>query len=120
MNVSYDLTDHIAAALVAAKARDGLVTVFAHGSTIALTVMRDEPGTTQDLHRVLDRIAPDDGAPCMTSRRRSEPLLERVFIRHRDKRCGAMANRELGMCSTHRVVLIDFGLHPAKRRALLD
>ncbi len=121
LNASYDLTAQIAAALVTENAADGLVTVFAHGSTVGLTVMRYEPGAVQDLLRALDRIAPDaepylhgltTGDPNGFSHVRSSIIGTSVAVPWR--------KGEFGMSDTHRVVFIDFDLHPSERRILLD
>jgi secondary thiamine-phosphate synthase enzyme len=39
----------------------GLVTVFAVGSTVAVTTMEYEPGGVSDLQRLLDRLIPPQG-----------------------------------------------------------
>ena len=41
--------------------RNGVVTVFASGSTCAVTAMEFEPGLVRDFPGMLNRIAPDKG-----------------------------------------------------------
>jgi len=121
LNSSYDLTDEIVNVLRQRGAGDGLVGVFAHGSTIGLVIMRYEPGAMQDLLRALERAAPDDasylhglttGDPNGFSHVRSSLLGTSVLVPY--------AGGELAMSATHRVVLIDFDLKPATRRVLID
>ncbi|MFB7631688.1 YjbQ family protein [Streptomyces sp. NPDC056149] len=122
LNSHYDLTDEIAAHLRASDAGDGLAGVFAHGSTVGLTIIRYEQGAVTDLLRTLERIAPDDGNrylhelttgdPNGFSHLKSSLLGTSVLVPFRDG--------EPAMSPTHRVVLFDFDLKPATRRIFLD
>ncbi|MGW1533211.1 YjbQ family protein [Streptomyces aureus] len=125
LNSHHDLTDTIADSLREHGAGDGLAGVFAHGSTIGLTVMRYEPGAVQDLLRTLERIAPESPAgagrylhelttedPNGFSHLKSSLLGTSLLVPFRD---GALA-----MSPSHRVVLFDFDLKPATRRVFLD
>jgi len=123
LNASYDITDKVSGAIDFDPdgAGDGLVSLFAHGSTIALVVMRYEPGTIQDLLRALDTLAPDNisylhglttGDPNGFSHIRSTLLGTSINVPWRD---GALALSPL-----HRIVLIDFDLAPATRRVFVD
>ncbi|WP_030942513.1 YjbQ family protein [Streptomyces sp. NRRL S-646] len=125
LNSHYDLTDRIAAALQEHGTGDGLAGVFAHGSTIGLTVMRYEPGAVQDLLRTLERIAPESPAdggrylhelttadPNGFSHLKSSLLGTSLLVPFRDGR--------LAMSPSHRVVLFDFDLKPATRRVFVD
>ncbi|MEU8779611.1 YjbQ family protein [Streptomyces sp. NPDC048606] len=121
----HDLTDHIARALAEHGAGDGLAGVFAHGSTVGLTVMRYEPGAVRDLLTVLDRLAPDSpdagarylhelttGDPNGSAHLKSSLLGTSLLVPFT---AGALA-----MSPTHRVVLFDFDFLPATRRILID
>lgn len=55
-----DLTDGVARIVAGAGADRGLVTVFATGSTVAVTTMEFEPGGVQDLQELLNRLIPPD------------------------------------------------------------
>lgn len=125
LNAHYDLTDRIAEALGEQGAGDGLAGVFAHGSTVGLTVMRYEPGAVQDLLRALERIAPESPAdgdrylhelttadPNGFSHLKSSLLGTSLLVPFRGGR--------IGMSASHRVVLFDFDLKPATRRVFLD
>jgi secondary thiamine-phosphate synthase enzyme len=56
-----DLTDGVARIVAGAGVDRGLVTVFATGSTVAVTTMEYEPGGVHDLQQVLDRLIPASG-----------------------------------------------------------
>ena len=56
-----DLTEGVARIVGTAGVDHGLVTVFAVGSTVAVTTMEYEPGGVWDLQRLLDRLIPAQG-----------------------------------------------------------
>ena len=56
-----DLTPGIRRLIETAELDRGLVTVFATGSTVAVTTMEYEPGGVQDLQELLDRLVPRTG-----------------------------------------------------------
>jgi secondary thiamine-phosphate synthase enzyme len=53
-----DLTEGVRTVLGTSGVRLGVVTVFATGSTVAVTTMEYEPGGVRDLHELLDRLIP--------------------------------------------------------------
>jgi secondary thiamine-phosphate synthase enzyme len=53
-----DLTEGVARIVRTASVDRGLVTVFATGSTVAVTTMEHEPGGVSDLQALLDRLIP--------------------------------------------------------------
>jgi secondary thiamine-phosphate synthase enzyme len=53
-----DLTDGVARIVKTSGIERGLVTVFAIGSTLAVTTMEHEPGGVHDLQVLLDRLIP--------------------------------------------------------------
>lgn len=55
-----DITDDVTIAVNESKIEDGIVTVFAPGSTMAVTTLEYEPGLIFDLTQALERIAPQD------------------------------------------------------------
>ncbi len=55
-----DLSDNIGTWLGSVAAGDGQLTVFAPGSTAAITTIEYEPGAVADLNQALERIAPSD------------------------------------------------------------
>jgi secondary thiamine-phosphate synthase enzyme len=56
-----DLTEGVSRVVDAAGAREGVATVFARGSTLAVTTMEYEPGGVEDLQTLLDRLVPVAG-----------------------------------------------------------
>jgi secondary thiamine-phosphate synthase enzyme len=57
-----DLTEGVRSVVGRSNVSDGLVAVFARGSTVAVTTMEYEPGGVSDLSEMLDRLIPTDGA----------------------------------------------------------
>jgi len=55
-----DITDKVAAAIAASRARSGTATVFVVGSTAGVTTIEFEPGAVADLNKVFERLAPRD------------------------------------------------------------
>ncbi len=53
-----DITDDVIMAVKDSGIDDGIVTVFAPGSTMAVTTLEYEPGLVFDLTQALERIAP--------------------------------------------------------------
>ena len=56
-----DVTEGVARIVAASGADRGLVTVFAVGSTAAVTTMEYEPGGVSDLQELLGRLIPAEG-----------------------------------------------------------
>jgi secondary thiamine-phosphate synthase enzyme len=56
-----DLTEGVASVVRTSEVDRGLVTVFAKGSTVAITTMEYEPGGVHDLQALLDRLIPAQG-----------------------------------------------------------
>jgi secondary thiamine-phosphate synthase enzyme len=53
-----DLTDGVASVVRTSGVDRGLVTVFATGSTVAVTTIEYEPGAVADIQALLDRLVP--------------------------------------------------------------
>jgi secondary thiamine-phosphate synthase enzyme len=53
-----DLTEGVRRVVETSGVKRGLVTVFATGSTVAVTTMEYEPGGVHDLQALLDRLIP--------------------------------------------------------------
>jgi len=56
-----DLTEGVKRIVAAAQADFGLASVFAVGSTVAVTTMEYEPGGVADLQALLERLVPTRG-----------------------------------------------------------
>ena len=55
-----DLTEGVQRVLAASEVERGIVTVFAVGSTVAVTTMEYEPGGVADLQALLERLIPTE------------------------------------------------------------
>ncbi len=56
-----DLTPGVRRVIETAELDRGVVTVFATGSTVAVTTMEYEPGGVEDLQALLERLVPQSG-----------------------------------------------------------
>ena len=56
-----DLTEAVARTVAEAGVQEGTATVFAHGSTAAVTTIEFEPGAVEDLRAALERLVPAEG-----------------------------------------------------------
>ncbi len=56
-----DITDGVARVVRAGEIERGVATVFASGSTVAITTMEHEPGAVADLQTMLERLVPVAG-----------------------------------------------------------
>jgi secondary thiamine-phosphate synthase enzyme len=56
-----DITEGVASVVRTAGVERGIVTVFATGSTVAVTTMEYEPGGVSDLQALLDKLIPAQG-----------------------------------------------------------
>jgi secondary thiamine-phosphate synthase enzyme len=54
-----DITEGVARVLASAEVERGVVSVFATGSTVAITTMEFEPGGVSDLQALLERLVPE-------------------------------------------------------------
>jgi len=53
-----DITDDVSRLLRKSNFKSGIVTVFVHGSTAALTTIEYEPGLIEDMKRMLEQVVP--------------------------------------------------------------
>ncbi len=53
-----DITDDVSRLLRKSNLKSGIVTVFVHGSTAALTTIEYEPGLIEDMKRMLEQVVP--------------------------------------------------------------
>ncbi|NMG83288.1 MAG: YjbQ family protein [Methanosarcinales archaeon] len=53
-----DITDDVSSLLRKSNFKSGIVTVFVHGSTAALTTIEYEPGLIEDMKRMLEQVVP--------------------------------------------------------------
>ncbi|MEA2177409.1 MAG: hypothetical protein QOG77_706 [Solirubrobacteraceae bacterium] len=115
-----DLTEGVRAIVRRAGVTAGVATVFAVGSTVAVTTMEHEPGGVADLQALLDRLIP--------SQPPDGPAYEHN-VRNHDSNAHAhlrasvigpsvsvpVVDGELGLGTWQQVVLIDFDDRPRDR-----
>ena len=111
-----DLTEGVASVLRTSGVERGLVSVFATGSTVAITTMEYEPGGVRDLQALLDRLVPS-GHDYEHNRRNHDTNA------HAHLRAAVIGPSEtipvvdgrLALGTWQQVVLIDFDDRPRRR-----
>ena len=58
---AHDITEQVAAAVVAARSGAGIATVFVVGSAASITTIEFEPGAIADLNGLFERLAAYSG-----------------------------------------------------------
>jgi secondary thiamine-phosphate synthase enzyme len=111
-----DLTEGVARIVSTAGVDRGLVTVFAVGSTVAVTTMEYEPGGVSDLQALLERLIPTRGDY-------EHNRLNHDSNSHAHLRAALIGPSEtipvvdgrLGLGTWQQIVLIDFDDRPRQR-----
>ena len=111
-----DLTEGVRRVIETANVDRGLVTVFATGSTVAVTTMEYEPGGVSDLQQLLDRLIPVEGDY-------AHNRLNHDTNAHAHLRAAVIGPSEtiplvdgsLALGTWQQIVLIDFDDRPRKR-----
>jgi secondary thiamine-phosphate synthase enzyme len=111
-----DLTEGVARIVSTAGVDRGLVTVFAVGSTVAVTTMEYEPGGVSDLQGLLERLIPTRGDY-------EHNRLNQDSNSHAHLRAALIGPSEtipvvggrLGLGTWQQIVLIDFDDRPRQR-----
>ena len=111
-----DLTDGVRSVLRRSEVQTGVVTVFAVGSTVAVTTMEHEPGGVADLQALLDRLVPpgDD----YEHNRRNHDTNAHAHLRASligPSESIPVVRGELGLGTWQQVVLVDFDDRPRDR-----
>ena len=55
-----DITQHVIDCVSESEVEEGIINVFAKGSTCAITTIEYEPGLLKDIGAILNRISPDE------------------------------------------------------------
>lgn len=111
-----DITEKIEKIVKSSKIREGVVSVFVKGATVALTTMEYEDGLIEDLKKVFEKIAPENAD-------------YRHHLRWGDRNGAAhiksallktdlvlpIENGELVLGTWQQIVLIDFDETPRER-----
>jgi secondary thiamine-phosphate synthase enzyme len=121
-----DLTDGVRSVVQTSGADRGVVTVFARGSTVAVTTMEYEPGGVADLEATLDRLVP--ARPPGPEPEYSHNRLNRDTNAHAHLRASLVGPSEsiplvdgaLTLGTWQQIVLIDFDDRPRERTVLVQ
>jgi len=111
-----DLTAGVASVVRQSGAREGVATVFAVGSTLAVTTMGSEPGGVQDLTRALERLlaAEGDYAHNRLNHDTNSHAHQRASIVGPSESIPVVGG-ELALGTWQQVVLLDFDDRPRQR-----
>lgn len=116
-----DLTEGVSRVVQGGSAQRGIVTVFAIGSTVAVTTMEYEPGGVQDLSTLLERLIPSTGDY-------AHNRLNHDTNSHAHLRAAVIGpsetipfeDRRLALGTWQQVVLIDFDDRPRRRTVVVQ
>ena len=111
-----DITPGVQSVLGTAGIDRGLVTVFATGSTVAITTMEYEPGGVHDLQALLDRLIP--AGPEYEHNRRNHDTNAHAHLRAAvigPSESIPVVDGRLALGTWQQVVLIDFDDRPRRR-----
>jgi secondary thiamine-phosphate synthase enzyme len=111
-----DLTDGVRSVVRRSEVETGVVTVFAVGSTVAVTTMEHEPGGVADLQALLDRLVP--AAADYQHNRRNHDTNAHAHLRASligPSESIPVVGGELGLGTWQQVVLVDFDDRPRDR-----
>jgi secondary thiamine-phosphate synthase enzyme len=111
-----NLTDGVQSVVRTAAVDRGLVTVFATGSTVAITTMEYEPGGVSDLQALLDRLIP--GAAGYEHNRLNHDTNAHAHLRAAligPSQTIPILDGTLALGTWQQIVLLDFDDRPRRR-----
>jgi secondary thiamine-phosphate synthase enzyme len=111
-----DLTEGVARIVGGSGVQRGLVTVFATGSTVAVTTMEYEPGGVHDLQALLDRLIPS--GPEYEHNVRNHDTNAHAHLRAAvigPSETIPLVDGQLALGTWQQVVLLDFDDRPRRR-----
>ena len=111
-----DITPGVESVLGTSGVERGVVTVFATGSTVAVTTMEYEPGGVHDLQALLDRLIAPDGQ--YEHNRRNHDTNAHAHLRAAmigPSESIPVVDGRLALGTWQQVVLIDFDDRPRTR-----
>jgi secondary thiamine-phosphate synthase enzyme len=120
-----DLTEGVRSVLRTASVSVGVVTVFARGSTVAVTTMEYEPGGVRDLGETLDRLVPVKSAGDGDYHHNRLNHDSNAYAHLRAAVIGPsesipVVDGELALGTWQQVVLLDFDDRPRERVVLVQ
>jgi secondary thiamine-phosphate synthase enzyme len=116
-----DITPGVASVVTTSGVDRGIVTVFATGSTVAITTMEYEPGGVHDLQALLDRLIPSAGE--YEHNRRNHDTNSHAHLRAAiigPSETIPIVDGRLQLGTWQQVVLIDFDDRPRRRTATVQ
>jgi secondary thiamine-phosphate synthase enzyme len=111
-----DITEGVARVVQTAGVDRGLVSVFATGSTVAVTTMEHEPGGVADLRQLLERLIPAYGD--YEHNRRNHDTNAHAHLRAAvigPSETVPLLDGRLALGTWQQLVLIDFDDRPRER-----
>ncbi len=111
-----DITAGVASVLSTSEVDRGVVSLFATGSTVAITTMEYEPGGVHDLQALLDRLIP--AGPDYEHNRRNHDTNAHAHLRAAvigPSESIPVVDGRLALGTWQQVVLIDFDDRPRRR-----
>ena len=116
-----DITDKVSDCVEDSKVKDGIVTIFASGSTAALTTIEYESGLIKDLRQSLEIIAPRRGQYHHNLRWQDGNGFSHV----RSAILGPsltvpFSNKRLQLGTWQQIVFIDFDNRPRSREIIVQ
>ena len=111
-----DITPGVERVLATSGVDRGVVSVFATGSTVAITTMEYEPGGVHDLQALLDRLVPAGGQ--YEHNRRNHDTNAHAHLRAAvvgPSETIPVVDGRLALGTWQQVVLIDFDDRPRRR-----
>jgi secondary thiamine-phosphate synthase enzyme len=111
-----DITPGVQSVVGTSGVDRGVVTVFATGSTVAITTMEYEPGGVHDLHALLDRLIPAGSE--YEHNRRNHDTNAHAHLRAAvigPSESIAVIDGRLALGTWQQVVLLDFDDRPRRR-----
>jgi secondary thiamine-phosphate synthase enzyme len=111
-----DLTDGVVRVVSSSGVERGLVTIFATGSTVAVTTMEYEPGGVLDLQQLLDRLIP--GRPDYEHNVRNHDTNAHAHLRAAvigPSETIPLVEGQLALGTWQQIVLLDFDDRPRRR-----
>jgi secondary thiamine-phosphate synthase enzyme len=111
-----DITAGVRSVVQTAGVERGIVSVFATGSTVAVTTMEYEPGGILDLQALLDRLIPED--PNYEHNRRNHDSNAHAHLRAAvigPSETVPLVGGDLMLGTWQQIVLLDFDDRPRRR-----
>jgi secondary thiamine-phosphate synthase enzyme len=111
-----DLTEGVISVVRTSGVNRGLVTVFATGSTVAVTTMEYEPGGVEDLQALLNRLIP--AGQGYEHNRRNHDTNAHAHLRAAvigPSETIPLVDGQLALGTWQQIVLIDFDDRPRQR-----